>query len=218
MMQCLDPIASLRKKADYAEEEIRKDTPLIALSCPEGIYLATYSGSTAHHKIVGLCKEEGVLVLLAGIGQASDLVILKDQLRKFAVGFSQYVHEKDISGRLMAPTATEFLRKYFEERPRPLAVQVAIVDAYDLEQPVCAISFSGKVEVGKNMLLDGSGMQVLKVRFKTIAQMKTYARLHIKRVKVAKFQSFSYRISKEELRLRNKANRKTRISKKKNKK
>ncbi len=190
----LDPVEVLARKEAYAIAELQKDTPLIALSSPKGVYLASYSGSNAHQKVRELCKYPGVAIVLGGVGNQSDLAVLKGQLRQFITAFEQLVHGKDLSGRLAATTVAAILRKQFLESPRPLCVRIVVVDPYDQENPICAIAFNGEEKVGRNLCIDGKGAHFITVRPDSVEKMKQFAKKYLKRPRYGRFQSYSFEL------------------------
>jgi len=194
----LDPTEVLERKTAYALKELQKDTPLVALSSPAGVYLASYSNSQAHQKVVELNNFPGALVILGGVGNQSDLTLLKGELRRFITAYEQFVHRKDISGRLIASTAAAILRQHFLESPKPLCVRVVIVDPHDPECPFCALSFNGEEKVSKNLCMDGEGVHLVAAEVHSVKEMKRFAKRYLKKPPHYLFQSSSFEISKKD--------------------
>ena len=172
----LDPIAILKSKEEHAREELAGDAPLLALSFPGGIFLYTLTPSAAHQKIVLLSANPGACIFLAGRGKQSDLVILKNEIRQWVNAYEQFVHGKDIAGRIVAPTATAILRRHYLESPKALAVQLVIADPLDPEYPFCSISFAGDQFVAKNFILQDSHIYTVEQQFRSLDEAKAFAK------------------------------------------
>lgn len=167
---------NLREKLQDAKQELEADTPLIALSSEHGIFIASFSASKAHLKVVRLANHPGVLLVFGGRGVQSDLAILKSVLKNGVDDFEERFHGRDLSGRLVAATAAGILRHWYLYLPKVLAVQAVVVDVFDPEDPICAIDCNGLETVGKNFLLSGSKPpEQLDVSFASFEEMQQYA-------------------------------------------
>ncbi|MDO8664321.1 MAG: hypothetical protein Q7K44_02110 [Candidatus Liptonbacteria bacterium] len=176
MEHLLDPISILKKKEEYALEELKKDEPMVLLTSPHAMYCASISTSKAHQKITPLADYPGARIILCGRGNQSDLIVFKNEIRRAITVYEQMVHGKDLSGRLVAFTAAEILRKHYLEGQKAFSIQVAFVDILDPEDPICAISFTGEQFVGNNFLFNESGIMPITERPETLEEMKTYAK------------------------------------------
>lgn len=200
MQSLIDPIAFLASKAGDAAQRISTDDPpVLALSSPEGIYLATKVDAKGNRKIITLAEEPEVVVAFAGRGDPSDLSELKDLIRQAVNLYARRISPRDLSGRLISSYVTMILREYMTsmEIARALAVHVVIADPLDQEFPFCAISSSGNVCMGNNFVLEGQDIKELGATFRTFKHMQTYAHQFFSEKGSSPLQDFSFFVPRE---------------------
>lgn len=193
-----DTIRVLVAREKYARTELREDKPLLILPLKRSVMLASLTDTGNLQRFIILVNHPCSLIILGGRGNRSDLAAIQDELKEQVAHFAKAVNDQDISGTLVTHTISEILREHFLEKPKPLAVQMVVVDFNDAKKPVSVVSFNGNITMGNGFILAGADIARLKKIFASSGEAKKYALRTLGRKKGFRFQAVEVGITPRE--------------------
>jgi proteasome alpha subunit len=153
------PEQLIKDRSDFAKTGVAKGRPVIILACVEGILLVTENSSQSLRKIAEIYDR----IAFAGVGRYNEFEALRVAGIRYA-DLRGYAYDRtDVSGRAVAAAYAQTLGAVFTGEPKPLEVELAVVEvgATAQDDQIFRISFDGSVVEANGLLVIGGEAEEL---------------------------------------------------------